>query len=667
MKKAFWPAFATLLGGALLSPSVAPAAGFSVIGTDPGAWPQILSSIGHHPSPAVEAKIFVGRAGAPASPNWIAKLSGGCILILEGESPLAASFGFRPGPETIHVASLQDVHSPTLPIVFEHAFEMHRYDIPAGAQVFATERWTGAPLIAGIRRGSGAILWVASSPGKNGYERFPYILHALSDLGMEAPYQSGRLWAFFDSSYRTRVDLDYFAARWRKSGIGAIHVAAWHFYEPDAERDAYLKALIEACHRQAITVYAWVELPHVSEKFWADHPEWREKTAVLQDAQLDWRKLMNLTNRDCFQAVTKGIQDMVRRFDWDGVNMAELYFESLEGASNPARFTPMNDDVRAGFKAKQGWDPIEIYTDKKDAASLRAFLDYRADLVKHMQEEWLAEIEKCRQAKPDLDIVLTHVDDRFDAGMKDAIGADAARVLPLLKTSDFTFLIEDPATVWNLGPQRYPEIAKRYLPITPKPERLAIDINVVDRYQDVYPTKQQTGTELFELVHLAASAFPRVTLYFENSILRPDLALLPSASAVVNRVSMAGAKTIIDAPYGVGIPWHGQALVDGKPWAALSDATLWMPAGTHSVEPGTKTQSTRLIDFNGTLEGTDSQPNHRLEIAYRSSSRAIALLDRRPLHLQTDGAAAELRSIDSPAGHAVLLPRGQHIVTIQTE
>ena len=55
-------------------------------------------------------------------------------------------------------------------------------------------------------------------------------------------------------------------------------------------------------------MYAWLELPHVSEKFWADHPEWREKTAVLQDAQLDWRKLMNLTNRDCFRAVSDGVR-----------------------------------------------------------------------------------------------------------------------------------------------------------------------------------------------------------------------------------------------------------------------------------------------------------------------------------------------------------------------
>jgi len=98
--------------------------------------------------------------------------------------------------------------------------------------------------------------------------------------------------------------------------------------------------------------------------------------------------------------------------------------------------------------------------------------------------------------------------------MRDLIGADAGKVLPLLQQHDFTFLIEDPATVWNLGPQRYPEIAKRYQPLTSHPEKLAIDINIVDRFQDVYPTKQQTGTELFELVHLASTAFPRVALYF---------------------------------------------------------------------------------------------------------------------------------------------------------
>ena len=82
----------------------------------------------------------------------------------------------------------------------------------------------------------------------------------------------------------------------------ALHVASWHFFDPDPERDEYLKLLIAACHRHGILVYAWVEMPHVSEKFWNDHPQWREKTAVLQDAQLDWRKLMNLQNRECAAA-----------------------------------------------------------------------------------------------------------------------------------------------------------------------------------------------------------------------------------------------------------------------------------------------------------------------------------------------------------------------------
>jgi len=58
----------------------------------------------------------------------------------------------------------------------------------------------------------------------------------------------------------------------------ALHVAAWHNFEPDPEQDAYLQRLIAAAHREGIQVYAWLELPHVSEKFWAAHPEWREKT-----------------------------------------------------------------------------------------------------------------------------------------------------------------------------------------------------------------------------------------------------------------------------------------------------------------------------------------------------------------------------------------------------
>ena len=332
---------------------------FSVLSDDAGAWPAILSSIGLEQRPAGLSRVFVARSGAAASPEWPGRVERGSILILEGESSLADLFGFEraKGMDNVKVASLTDIHRPGLSIVWEKGLELPAFEIPAGAEVFARERWSGAPLSAGFRRGAGAVLWVAAPPGERGYERFPYLLQALVDLGLEAPFESSRLWAFFDSAYRSRVDPDYFAQRWGKAGIAALQVAAWHFYEPDAEQDAYLRKLIEACHREGILVYAWLELPHVSDKFWNDHPEWREKTGVLQDAQLDWRKLMNLANRDCFRAVAGGVRELAARFDWDGINLAELYFESLEGTGNPSRFTPMNGDVRAEFRQVRGIRP----------------------------------------------------------------------------------------------------------------------------------------------------------------------------------------------------------------------------------------------------------------------------------------------------------------------
>ena len=636
---------------------------FSVLSEDAGAWPEILSSIGLQRRPAATARILVARAGAPASTEWLGRVEKGAILILEGESSQAEAFGFRRSPENVRVTSLADVHQPKLSIVWEKGLELPVFTLPAGAVVFARERWTGAPMLAGVHRGAGAALWLAAPPGDRGYERFPYLLQALCDLGMAPPFRSARLWAFFDSAYRLRVDPDYFAALWRKSGIAALHVAAWQYFEPDRERDEYLTRLIQACHREGILAYAWLELPHVSDNFWQEHPEWREKTGLLQDAQLDWRKLMNLANRDCFRAVSAGVGELATRFDWDGVNLAELYFESLEGIANPSRFTPFNADVRAEFRGRYGFDPVDIFGSRKDDASRRLFLDFRSDLARKMQEEWLDRLEALHREKPDLDIVLTHIDDRLDAGMKDALGADAARVLPLMERHPLTFLIEDPATVWNLGAERYRTIAERYRQLTPHPERLAIDINIVERYQNVYPTKQQTGVELFELVHRAAANFQRVALYFESSLAPADLRLLPSAAAGVTRVESMGQKLLVESATGVGAPWKGPAMVDGHAWPVTDGETVWLPAGVHSVSPAAARRGPNVVHLNADLEAARAVGLNGLEFSYRSGARGIAILDRVPRRIEVDGVA---RALALAGPRTLLLPRGQHTVLVET-
>ncbi|MBI4892775.1 MAG: hypothetical protein HY821_19275 [Acidobacteria bacterium] len=579
-------------------------------------------------------------------------LDSNSILCLEGASGPARDLGFRPSPsgESVEVRSVIDSIQPSLQIVWAVPVQVPRFEVPPQAVVFSRERWTGVPLAAGFRRGAQIVFWTATPLGERGYERYPYIPQALLELGALPKSESRALWAFFDSSYRLRADPDYLASRWRSGGIAALHIAAWHYWEPDPQRDAWLAALIEACHRHAISAYAWVELPHVSQEFWLRHPEWREQTAAGQDAHLDWRRLMNLANPDCSAAVHAGLSALLRRFDWDGINLGELYFESLEGYLNPARFTPFNADVRRSFQAQSGVDPRDLYNPQspayhlRDARPMQRFLAFRADLAADLQRQWLGRIQQFRQEKPWLDMALTHVDDRFDTSMRDALGADAARLLPAAAQQGATFLIEDPATIWHLGPERYEEIARRYAGIAPPQSRLAIDLNVVSRYQDVYPTRQQTGSELLQLVRSAARSFPRVALYFENSILAPDWPLLAAAASPADVQPLQPGEWKVTARATAAANYPGCALVNGRSWPVASAGKMLLPRGEWILSACPEPQAPLLADFNGELLSAEVVQG-RLRVEYESQARAIAIPARRP---------------EKP----ILLPPGRHSVWI---
>lgn len=176
----------------------------------------------------------------------------------------------------------------------------------------------------------------------------------------------------------------------------------------------------------------------------------------------------------------------------------------------------------------------------------------------------------------------------------------------------------------------------------------------------MYPTKQQTGAELFQLVHTAANSFPRVALYFEASIARHDLTLLASAAAAVDRAVFANGKLVVESRRGVGVPWTGPATVDGKRWPVASDSVIWLLPGAHVIESSAPAPGAmRVLDFNGNLKMAGVTASG-IEFAYQSSARAMAHLDRVPAKLQIDG----VERSPEMSGNVLLLPRGQHFVTL---
>src|SRR3954469_10944988 len=93
--------FIRVIAGLAWLASAGTAGTFFVPAGAPGAWPLILASAGHAPSTQASADIYVAPLNAPASPDWRARVMSGAAVILEGSSPLASSFGFTPGSNTI--------------------------------------------------------------------------------------------------------------------------------------------------------------------------------------------------------------------------------------------------------------------------------------------------------------------------------------------------------------------------------------------------------------------------------------------------------------------------------------------------------------------------------------------------------------------------------------
>jgi hypothetical protein len=169
---------------------------------------------------------------------------------------------------------------PKLSIVWQKALDLPRFTIPKMARVFASERWTGAPLVAGFTVKGGACRRALGS-GESRRKRlraFPFLLHALADLGMEAP-SARRTVGVFRLLHRSRVDLEYFAPA---GALPAFRLCMW-------PRGTSMKRILSATatcapHRGLPPQrHHGVCLARASLRTSSERPsEWREKIALLR-------------------------------------------------------------------------------------------------------------------------------------------------------------------------------------------------------------------------------------------------------------------------------------------------------------------------------------------------------------------------------------------------
>ena len=137
----------------------------------------------------------------------------------------------------------------------------------------------------------------------------------------------------------------------------------------------------------------------------------------------------------------------------------------------------------------------------------------------------------------------------------------------------------------------------------------------------------------------------------------------PASASAVRTMEKSVNGIRIDTPVAERIAWHGAASVDGQPWPAWDGETVWVPAGVHTIGPG-EAAGPRLLWLNGELKSARASGTAEIEFTYESGGGAIAILDRHVRWVRVDGVPGPVRAAGP---NTVLLPRGQHVVTMGTD
>ena len=526
-------------------------------------------------------------------------LRAGAQIFTDSISGLSETAGFQTGNDLLTVEQIRDIVSPADTLFWAIPSEV--YSIRSKQNTFKSlcvDNQSKAPLVASAQMGKGKIVFSAPlfDPFTDkGYSRFSYFIELLDrEFNIRSLAHRKEVEMYLDLGVRTGENLDSLAVIWKKQHIKRINASGWYY---DDHYTNY-QALINACHSNGIAVYCWLETPMISEGFWNRHPEWREKTATLRDANVDWRKLMNFADENCRKQAAAEIDSFLLHHDWDGVNLAELYFEpSPVGPRIPQNFTPMNTIVRKDFEAKNGFDPILILDPQsshfweKNMADWKKFAQYRKDLAYQSKTFFLEHLTKVAQKKKDFEVMLTVLDVSLTPEVSENIGEDTQNTLALFKKFNITLQVEDPSTCWGMTPNRYEKMGECYRPYAPKEHQLLFDCNVVgsnERDEVYFPAQKPSGEEIRQICYYMAKSKSRPVFYSEEVVNASDYNNISTVLARETQLTKLSAdKWKSTSPNMVYIKVSDADLsvkIDGMDWLAQQKGMVLIPSGDHTLE-----------------------------------------------------------------------------------
>src|SRR5262249_6713748 len=142
------------------------------------------------------------------------------------------------------------------------------------------------------------------------------------------------------------------------------------------------------------------------------------------------------------------VRDIIEEFPWDGVNIAELNYDTDHGPLNPAKYVPMNDDIRRDFESVAGFDPLQLFDSsspyfwRKNLKAFEKFNQFRTKTVTAWHREMLEWLSPFCQ-KSNLELVITMLDSLHSQTLTRDTGVDSNQILELMEKYSFTLQVED--------------------------------------------------------------------------------------------------------------------------------------------------------------------------------------------------------------------------------